>query len=145
MSASINAVLAQLKSDIAENLVPASANVVYDYRTFPDKLDVSISLSYQGGLPSGRTVDGDFLYYDVVAAVGAQIDEQATETALRNADQALNAVENALHALLGKGGDSNRNSLWRNIEFVSPSARPPQFPEVPNTRYAEIPFRVHLR
>lgn len=154
MSATINQCLAQLKSDMQAAWVTGSGgdgsvDVVYDYRTFPDKLGTAVSLSYQGGSPVPGTTGADYAYYDVTAVLGVQIaidaDGDITETALRNADQKLNTVEHALYALLGKGGTANRNSYWMKVSFPSPSVRPPQFPSAPTTRYAEIPFRLHIK
>lgn len=148
MTASINQCLDQLKSDFDASIVPGSADKVYDYRTFPGKLRVTVSLSFQGQDPrESGTAGGDFNFYDITAAIGAQVDQENPdqEAALRDADRALNALETAIYGLLKKGGVSHKNNLWMTVSFPGNSIRPPNFPEVPKTRYGEIPFRLHLR
>lgn len=147
MTATINTCLGALKTlfDAAD-----FANAVYDYRTFPDKLAATISLSYQGGNAVGySTVDGDSGYYDVTAVCMVQCDldsnGKVTETALRNAEQALNTIENAIYTLMGKGGAGNRGAYWLTTTFPSPSTRPPSPREAPTNRMALVPFRLMLK
>lgn len=153
----INTCLAQLQTNMNAAFVTGSggdgsADYVYDYRTFPDRLNVTISLSYQGRGREERTdIRGRPLqvdYYDVTAVVGSQMaldsDGKVTETAVRNADQALNTIENGIYTLLAPGGAANNNSYWHSVGFPTPSRRPPSFVEAPSTRYAEIPFRLYL-
>lgn len=154
MMVSINACLAQLKNDMESAWLAGSGgdgsiDAVYDYRTFPDKLQKVISLSFQGGLPDGKTTGGDAANYEITAVLGVQVipDMHGTigEAELRSAEQAMNIIENNIYALLGKGGAANRNSDWMNIVFPAPSIRPPSPVEAPTTRYAEIPFRLILK
>lgn len=145
MSATINQCLAELK-EACETAV--LANAIYDYRTFPDKLSAAVTLSYQGGSPEGKTLAGDSLYYDVTAVCMVQcvLDDNGnvTETALRNAEQALNTIENGLYSLLGKGGAARQTDYWFSVSFPRPSSRPPSAPEAVTNRQALIPFRLHL-
>lgn len=154
----INQCLAQLKTYMDAAFVSGSggdgsANYTYDYRTFPDKLAVTISLSFQGrGLEEtsdarGRRIVGE--YYNITAVIGAQMAVDAngdiTETAIRNADQALNTLENGIYTLLDAGGNGNSSTYWHSVSFPQESTRPPSFTSAPTTRYGEIPFRLHLK
>lgn len=144
---SIDGCLDLLKSGL-DTALAAVADKTYDYRTFPDKLPRTVSLSYQGGNPSETpTMEGDYGYYDVTAVIGAQIDVEDSdpEAALRAADRALNALEDGIYGHLAKGGAGYRTDLWMRVSFPQPSRRPPSFIEAPSTRYGEIPFRLHLK
>lgn len=156
--ASVNTCLAQLKTYMDAAFVSGSggdgsADYVYDYRTFPDKLDVTISLSFQShGEQETTDVRGRRMleeYYDVTAVVGSQMaldsDGKVTETAVRNAEQALNTIENGIYTLLKPSGNGNTSDHWHSVSFPQPSRRPPSFVDAPTTRYAEIPFRLHLK
>lgn len=154
MTATINTCLAQLKSDMQSAWVTGSGgdgsvDAIYDYRTFPDKLNKVVSLSYQGGMPAEKTTGGESAHYEITAVVGSQMipdsDGVIGETEQRTAEQALNTIENNLYTLLGKGGTANRNNYWMTIVFDAPSIHPPSFVETPTTRYAEIPFRLILK
>jgi hypothetical protein len=147
MTATINQCLAALKTlfDTAD-----FANAVHDYRVFPDKLAAEISLSYQGGNPTGgNTTAGDSGHYDVTAVCRVQCtldgDGKVTDTALRNAEQTLNTIENAVYTLMGKGGNGNRGAYWLKTSFPSASTRPPSPTETPTSRMAFVPFRLHLK
>jgi hypothetical protein len=139
MTATINDCLAQLQSTLQTALVPAEANKVYGYRTWPDKLDVSVSLTYLGGSPSGGTTGGRDHYYDFSAVLGAK--HNNTEATLEAAEEALNDVENVIVDTLYK----SKNSLWFNCDFPRPSSRPPSPFERPKTRFGEVFIRVYLR
>lgn len=148
MTATINQCLGELKTLFT---TADFANAIYDYRTFPDKLAAEISLSYQGGNPNGGsdTTAGNAGYYDITAVCRVQCaldsDGKVTETALRNAEQALNTIETAVYTLMAKGGNGNRGTYWLNTVFNSPSQRPPSPIEAPTSRMAIIPFRLILR
>ena len=148
MTATINQCLSELKTLFT---TADFANAVYDYRTFADKLAAEISLSYQGGNPNGGsdTTAGNAGYYDITAVCRVQCalgsDGKVTETALRNAEQALNTIETAVYTLMAKGGNGNRGTYWLNTVFNSPSQRPPSPIEAPTSRMAIIPFRLILR
>lgn len=155
--ASINTCLTQLQTYMNAAFVTGSggdgsADYVYDYRTFPDKLDVTISLSFQSRGTAeesdarGRRVSVE--YYDITAVVGSQMamdsSGKVTEAAVRNAEQALNTIESGIYTLLKPGGTGNTSSHWHGVSFPQPSRRPPSFVDAPTTRYSEIPFRLHL-
>lgn len=149
MTATISQCLGELKTLIT---TAAIADVVYDYRTFPGKLTTAVTLSYQGGSPNGgggNTAAGNGGFYDITAVclVQAAINDSGvvTETAQRTAEQSLNTLENALYALLGKGGAANRGTYWINVAFVAPSMRPPSPVEAPATRWVNVPFRLILK
>lgn len=154
MSATINQCLEQLKSDLETAFVAGSGgdgsvNDVRDYRTWPGLLDVTISLSYQGGAPQNSVTAGDRHYYDVLAVIGVQMDTDVsgnvTETELRAADRALNAIENGIYDLVDKGGAASRNNYWMRVSFYQRSERPPQFDEMPETRIGLMYLRLHLK
>lgn len=157
MTAAISTVLARLKSDFEDAFVTSeggdgSANTVYGYRTNPgNKTRVTISLSYQGRVPtgSGRTASGDSPTFKILAGVGVTMDTDESghisESELAAADAALNAIEDGIYVLLGKGGLSNRNEYWLKVELVEDSQRPPQFPDMPNVRIGLIPFRLLMK
>lgn len=143
MIADINTCLARIQSVMETELAPVYANAIYDYRTGPDKLKVSVSLSFQGGLPAYRTTGGGVgQFYDITAVIGATSD--GSENGLRAADQALNALENQIYGLLTDKNYLYSNEYWEKVSFPTPSTRPPNFSFSPTTRYGEIPFRLHL-
>lgn len=157
MTASIATVLTQLKTDFEAAFVATeggdgSANTVYGYRTNPgNKTPVAISLSYQGRVPGGseRTASGNSPLFKILAAVGVTMDTDESgyisEGELAAADAALNSIEDGIYTLIGKGGSSNRNAYWMNVELVEDSQRPPQFPDMPNVRIGLIPFRLRMK
>jgi len=141
MTATIQQCLDHLQSEFDSGLVDTYARKVYGYRTFPDKLAITVALSYQGGAPMGATTGGSAKrYYDVTAVIGATSD--GSESELADADAALNALENAIYDLLV--GTLRRTVYWEKVSFPETSTRPPSFVDAPTTRYGEIPFRLHL-
>lgn len=145
MTATINECLAELKSVLDAALVDTYAQKVRDYRTFPDKLNVEVVLSYQGWNPAGSTSGGQFGSYDITAVIAAQIaDEGDPETALRNAEQLLNALENELIDTLSKDGPGYKTDYWLKVYWPQSSTRPPSPPEKPKMRWANVPFRLIL-
>lgn len=144
--ATINECLAELKGLAETALVSTYANIVRDYRTFPDKMAVEVVFSYQGELPSGSTTGGQYGAYDVTAVLAVQVDvtNSDPETALRDAEQALNTLENQLTALLDKGGAAYRTDYWLRTVREQPTNRPPSPIEAPNLRWANVPFRLIL-
>lgn len=145
MTATINECLAELKTVLDTALVDTYAQKVRDYRTFPDKLNVEVVLSYQGWNPAGSTSGGQFGSYDVTAVIAAQIaDEGDPETAQRNAEQLLNALENELIDTLSKGGTGYRTDYWLKVHWPQSSSRPPSPPEKVKMRWANVPFRLIL-
>lgn len=145
MTATINECLAHLKTVLDAALVATYAQKVRDYRTFPDKLAVEVVLSYQGWNPAGSTSGGTFGSYDITAVIAAQIaDEGDPETALRNAEQTLNALENELIDTLSKGGTGYKTDYWLKVAWTQPSTRPPSPPEKVKMRWANVPFRLIL-
>ncbi len=148
----INTTLATLKTLFEAALKPTYAKIVDDYRTFPDKLETAVSLSFEAQLPDTVTTGGDKNYYDFVAVLGSQIlmtGDVPTETELRTAEQALNDLEVQIYTLLGKGGNAYKSSVtnaaWMKVSFPEPSIHPPNFIDAPLTRYAELPFRLHMK
>lgn len=148
----INQCLSQLQTLFNAAFVTGSggdgtADYVYDYRTFPDKLPKTIALSFQGRGEYAADNGGRVVYYDVTAVVGIQIalgsDGQPTETAIRDADQALNVLEFGIYTLLDVGGTGHSGTYWKAVQFPQASIRPPS-PIVPTTRRAEIPLRLIL-
>ncbi len=147
MTATINQCLGELKTlfETAD-----FANAVYDYRTFPDKLTIAVTLSYEGGNPHGtNTTDGDSGYYEFIAVCMVQtaLDDagKVSETALRTADHGLNTLENAVYDLMKKGGAGNRGAHWIKTSFPAASKRSPSPIQAPTTRWSFIPFRLTLK
>ena len=145
MTATINECLAELKSVLETALVDTYAQKVRDYRTFPDKLNVEVVLSYQGWNPAGSTAGGQFGSYDITAVIAVQIaDEGEPETTLRNAEQTLNALENELIDTLSKDGPGYKTDYWLKVHWPQSSTRPPSPPEKVKMRWANVPFRLIL-
>jgi len=145
MTATINECLAELKTVLDTALVDTYAQKVRDYRTFPDKLNVEVVLSYQGWNPAGSTAGGQFGSYDIIAVIAAQVaDGGDPETALRNAEQLLNALENELIDTLSKGGAGYKTDYWLKVHWPESSTRPASPPEKPKMRWANVPFRLIL-
>jgi hypothetical protein len=146
--ATINQCLTQLKSLMDTALVSTYAKKVYDYRTLPNKLTVEVALSYQGQHDSGSTLGGQYGAYDITAVIGAQVDESNTdpEDALRDAEQLLNTLENQLVDLISKEGAAYRTDYWLKVDRknLPPTTRPPSPFEIPNLRWANVPFRLIL-
>lgn len=138
-NATPNQVLDQLATDLAAVLVSTYADVVYDHRTLPNKLARSVALTYRGGLPTPETTAGPGGYYDFVAALVYGHD--TSEAELEAAERGLNDIEYHIWATLYP----SKNTLWKTIQFIQDSIRPPAPPELPRTRYGEVYFRVHLR
>jgi len=152
--ADINTTLATLKTLFEAALVSTYSKVVYDYRTFPDTEETAVSLSFEGQLPDTRTTGGDVNYYDITAVISAQIAIAdgsliATEAAQRDADQALNDLEQQIYLLLIKGGAARKSSVadasWMTVSFPEQSVRAPSFVDEPITRIGQIPFRLHMK
>ncbi len=145
MTATINECLAELKTLLDAALVDTYAKKVRDYRTFPDKLAAEVVLSYQGWNPAGSTAGGQFGSYDITAVIAAQIaDDGDQETALRNAEQTLNALENELIDTLSKGGTGYKTDYWLKVHWTQSSTRPPSPPDKVKMRWANVPFRLIL-
>ncbi len=139
MTATINQCLNQLAADLTTALTPDTADKVYGFRVLPNKLQTAVSLTYIGGLPQAAVTGGHGAHYDFAAVLVAQHDN--TEAGLLAAEETLNAVENILfHTLAG-----SRNTLWRKVEFLRPSVRPPTPEELIGARYGEVYFRLHLK
>lgn len=139
MTATINQCLGQLAADLTAALTPATADKVYGFRVLPNKLPTAVSLTYIGGLPQAAVTGGAGAFYDFAAVLVAQHDN--TESGLLAAEQVLNAVENIVFDTLSP----SRNTLWRKVEFLRPSVRPPTPEELMGARYGEIYFRLHMR
>ncbi len=149
--------LTRLKSDFEAAFVASeggdgSANTVYGYRTNPGgKTRVGISLAYDGRSPAGggSSTNGAWPVYKMIAMVGVVMDSsesgRISETELAAADAALIAIEEAIYAQLGKGGDSYENEYWMKVQFVEESQLPPLFSNMPTVRYGFIPFRLIMR
>lgn len=145
--ATINECLAQLKTLFDTALVSTYAKKVYDYRTLPNKLSPAVSLSYQGEHDAGSTTGGTYGAYDITAVIGALVDESNAdpEDALRDAEQALNTLEQQITALLSKEGAAYSTDYWLKINRVDlPTTRPPSPFEIPGLRWGNIPFRLIL-
>lgn len=144
--ATINECLTELKTVLDAALVDTYAKRVRDYRTLPNKLALEVTLSYQGRQAAASTLGGTFGAYDFTAVLGSQVDESNgdPETALRDAEQALNTLENLLIDTLSKGGSGYKTDYWLKVVFDQPSTRPPSPIEIPNLRWANVPFRLIL-
>lgn len=144
--ATINTCLAHLKTLFDTALVSTYAKKVYDYRTLPNKLSPVVSLSYQGEQLADSTLGGAYGAYDITAVIFAQVDESNAdpEDALRDAEQALNTLENQIIGLLGKEGAAYRTDYWLKVVRDLPTTRPPSPFEIPNLRWGNIPFRLIL-
>ena len=145
--ATINECLAELKTLFDAALVDTYAKKVYDYRTLPNKLSPCVSLSYQGERQAGGTTGGEYGAYEIVAVLMVQVDQSDSnpETAQRNAEQALNTLENQLTPLLEKGGSAYSGDYWLKVDRRDlPSVRPPSPIEIPGLRWANVPFRLIL-
>ena len=138
MATEINDVVDALKT-ILDTALGANINDSYDYRTLPDKLRRTYTISYQGGMPTSLVTAGDSTHMNFSIVLGAKHDK--TEAGLREADRDLNTMETAILTAI----ESSKNSLWFKIVMVYPSFRPRAFVEIPETRIAEIPIRILLR
>ncbi len=139
MTATINQCLNQVAADLTAALTPDTADKVYGYRVMPNKLPTAVSLTYIGGLAQAATTGGHGAHYDFAAVLVAQHDN--TEAGLMAAEEKLNAIENIIYDTL----TPSRNTLWRKVEFVRPSVRPPTPEELIGARYGEVYFRLHMR
>lgn len=145
--ATINECLAQLKTLFDAALVSTYAKKVYDYRTLPNKLSPAISLSYQGEQLAESVLGGQYGAYDITAVLFSLVDDSNAdpETALRDAEQALNTLENQVTGLLGKEGAAYQTDYWLKVDRRDFSTtRPPSPIEIPSLRWANVPFRLIL-
>lgn len=144
--ATINECLAELKSLADAALVSTYAKKVYDYRTFPNKLSPAVVFSYQGERPTQSTLGGQYGAYDITAVLIVNTDPSNAdpEDALRDAEQALNTLEDQLKLLLDKGGAAYRTDYWLRTVRDQPTTRPPSPIEAPSLRWANVPFRLIL-
>lgn len=156
MTVSPDVCLERLKADFEAAFVASeggdgSANTVYGYRTNPGgKTRVGISLAYDGRSPNGGgATSGSFPVYKFIAMIGVAMDTDAnggiSEIELAAADAALIAIETAIFAQLGKGGGSNRNEYWNQVQVVEDSQLPPLFSNMPSVRFGFIPFRLLMK
>lgn len=143
----INDCLDQLKTLFDTALVDTYAKKIYDYRTLPNKLSPAVSLSYQGEHLAGSTLGGQYGAYDITAVIGALVDESNAdpEAALRDAERALNTLEQQITALLSKEGAAYQTDYWLKVDRRDfPTTRPPSPFEIPGLRWGNIPFRLIL-
>lgn len=138
MATEINDVIDALKI-ILDTALGVNINDSYDYRTMPDKLYRTYTISYQGGMPTSLVTAGDSTHMNFVIVLGAKHDK--TEASMRDADRDLNTLETAILSAI----ETSKNALWFKIVMVYPSFRPRAFIEMPETRIAEIPIRILLR
>lgn len=140
-NATIGQCQARLKTDLEALLVApvGPANVVYGYRTLPDKVSRAAMITYLGGRPKGQTTGGQTRGYRFAIVLTAQHDK--TPTGLEAAENDLNAMENIVWDYL----DESRNEFWLKVEFTEDSIRPPAPAELPSMRYGEIYFRLQLK
>ena len=157
MTVSPSVCLARLKSDFEAAFVASeggdgTANTIYGHRTNPGgKTRVGISIAYDGRSPAGggSSTGGAWPIYKIIAIVGVTMDSnesgRISETELAAADAALIAIEEAIYAQLGKGGDSYENEYWHMVQFSEESQLPPLFSNMPTVRYGFVPFRLKMR
>jgi signal recognition particle-docking protein FtsY len=127
MTASINACLAQLKTDLLAALVPVYADQVYAYRTFPDRAGRDVILTHWATNPEGGTAAGRSYSYDILAVLKVQYEQKETsadrEAELESAEQAINDLEFQVFTYL-EGTGRKSATLWHSNEIFRPSEKP---------------------
>lgn len=143
MADTINLVQAALASEL-ETLLAAETIKIYEYRTLPLRLKLSMIVTYLGGLPSGSylgTVAED-TYLDFALIMLAMYSEAETaedkETAKKTAEETMNRIEWDIYE------SPPMNALWEDVGFPRPSIRPAAPREIPDSRYGEIYIRIYL-
>jgi len=138
MTATINACLDQLATDLRTALVPLYAEEVFDFRTLYDQKEVAVSLSHLSTVPASQTTGGFGRAYEFAAYMTAR--HTGDEVSLERAERAINDLENAIFDAL----DDSKNTLWMKVEFHRASTKPGA-PDDPGVRYGAVYFRLQLK
>jgi len=116
----------------------ATPNIVYGYRTIPNKQANAVMVTYEGGEPTPLTIEGQRRQYDFIILLTSQYD--MTEASQEAAEQSLNAMENEALTILAP----LRNTYWKKITYPRRTNRPPSPPALKGIRVGQIYVRLHL-
>lgn len=137
--ATINDLLAGLKTAVDALTFTGFTPTVYAARVLPETADESISITHMGGLPA-TAVTGGAAYSSDDFSLALFVRHDNTTASLTTAEQSLNHMEQVLRdGLIG----SKPSGLWRKLEMVTRSSKPPSPRELVNTRYGVVYVRLH--
>ncbi len=139
METVINDTLTEICRILADLLVPAQVNAIFDYRTMPAKLPFVISASFAGGKPQVDTSAGPRPVLTFILVMEVQHDK--TPASLQSAEQKLNAAEGIINQAFNDTYQVH-NGFWIFSEIYRDSGRPPSPPSYPTSRLGTIHLRI---
>ena len=123
---------------IAKETLPNKWSKIYGFRVAPEKYKRYACIFYMGGEQQGgyQTADDSVPRADFNIVLFAQFDltEESQEAAERDLNEAENLLINAV--------TEDREKTWLKAIVPYPTLRPRQPRSMPETRIAEIPFRL---
>jgi hypothetical protein len=127
--------------EIIEATLPNSWSKVYGFRAAPEKFRRYASVFYMGGEQQGgyQTTADSTPRADFHIVLFAQFD--LTEESQEEAERDLNNAE----SLLINAITEDRSKSWLKAIVPYPTIRPRQPRSMPETRMAEIPFRLFTK
>lgn len=137
--ATINTLLTGLKTAVDALTFTGFTPTTYAGRVLPETSSHAIAITHMGGLPGTSVLVGGLDAYDDFS-LACFVKHEDTTATLLTAEQDLNHMEQVLRDGLR---DSRPAGLWRKLEMVTRSSKPPAPLRLPNTRYGVVYVRLH--
>lgn len=114
---------------------------VYNYRDLPGDYPLELNVSYIGGTPDPvRSLNGQTEQPGYSYAITIALAHDATAAGRKTADDALDDIEDAIHAALDQ---LQHTDQWRKLVFYRDSIRPPSPASLQHTRLAQLYVRIY--